>query len=83
VSTTVKRVLRGYEQAGDALVIEVPLVGEIALGVLQDVFGAASEDPMYDAYPVGEAELRALRPYLSDAAVDVGAYAFFLECDAV
>ena len=76
-----QRVLRGYARHGDSLAVELP-VNQAEVNVLQRALGLPEDDPMYDCYPVGADQLRALQPYINDWA-DLEGYDFFLECDEV
>ncbi len=73
-------VLQAYQKKGDAFVEEWPLRG-ISLSMLHDLFQQPQDDPMYDAYPVGEAQAERLQAY-TDHTIDLQAYDYFVECYA-
>ncbi len=71
-------VLHAYQKDGDDLVEESPLAG-IDLAVLQDLFGEPQDNPMYDAYPVRQAQAKRLQSY-TGRTLDLQAYDYFVEC---
>ena len=74
----VVRVLSYFDKHGDDLVGEYRLV-DIDLPALQALFGVETEDPMYDAWPVGPAEMAVLRDHIAGE-IDQERYDYFLEC---
>ncbi len=73
-------VLQAYEKEGDDFVEEWPLKG-ISAGTLHALFEQPEDDPMYDAYPVHEAQAERLQAYV-DHLIDLQAYDYFVECYA-
>ncbi len=73
-------VLQAYQKEGDAFVEEWPLRG-ISLGTLHSLFQQPQDDPMYDAYPIGEAQAGCLQAYTAHP-IDLQAYDYFVECYA-
>jgi hypothetical protein len=83
MSSTVRRVLRAYEKSGETLLQELPLNG-ISLTKLQQLFGYAADDPMYDCYPLPPEHLPVLERYVADQSLgklDSHSCDYFLECD--
>lgn len=73
-------VLQAYQKEGDAFVEEWPLRG-ISLSMLHDLFQQPQDDPMYDVYPVHEAQAECLQVYTNHP-IDLQAYDYFVECHA-
>jgi len=76
----VRRVLRWYESAGDALIGEVELQNA-DLAVLRRLVGAPPDDPLYDCWPVAPDRLAELAAF---AALPGGLerFACFIEAEA-
>jgi hypothetical protein len=74
----IKRVLRWYEKSGDALIGECELHG-VTLGVLQELFGQAAENPMFYAYSVSNKQAEYLQKYCSKHQIDLNAYDYFVQ----
>lgn len=73
-------VLQAYQKEGDAFVEEWPLRG-ISFSTLHSLFQQPQDDPMYDAYPVDEAQAKRLQSY-TDHPINLQAYDYFVECHA-
>ena len=56
-------VIRGFERRGDALVAEHS-IGQIPLADVQEALQISSEDPMYDSYRLGPAEVLRLKDFI-------------------
>ncbi|MGV0024219.1 DUF7683 domain-containing protein [Phormidesmis priestleyi] len=74
------RVLRWYEKSGDRLVGEA-LLDSLMLPELQTLFRESSENLMVDCYPVSVAQVDRLQKEMAEP-IDLGAYDYYLECDA-
>ncbi len=73
------RTLAWYEkEPGNRFVEETELKGADLVS-LQQLFGVAYEDPMYDCYPVASIHLAQLQHYV-DVDIDLGKYEYFVEC---
>lgn len=73
----INRVIRGYEKAGDKMLVEIPLIN-IPLNILQEIFGINKNNPMYDCYCIKDKEYLRLKPYLEDC-LKLDLYDYFLE----
>lgn len=73
-------VLHAYRKEGDDLVEERPLAG-MDVTTLQGVFDQPRDNPMYDAYPVHEAQAKRLQSYV-EYPINLRAYDYFVECSA-
>jgi hypothetical protein len=76
----VTRWLRWFELHGATLVGEVPLVRP-SLRELQAIFGVATDDPMFDSYPVGPQNVRSVQQLVAER-IDLSRFAYFVEADA-
>lgn len=76
------RLFRGFDKNDDSLQQEIELPLTVELSILQEIFGADRDDPMYDCYPVSADRAAAVEEDLG-LHVPVEKYDFFLECDAV
>lgn len=74
----IKRVLRWYSKLGDSLIGECWL-RNVYLDKLRELFGQATDDPMYDAYPVSKEQIEYLQKYCIDHQIDLNAYDYFVE----
>lgn len=72
------RAVSYFDKDSEEMVGEYPLVG-IDLPALQALFGVEPEDPMYDVWPVGPAELAVLRNHVAGE-IDLERYDYYLEC---
>jgi hypothetical protein len=55
---------------------------DFRIGELRKLFGAASDDPMYDSYPVERRHLAVIRKWI-DIPLHLGKYDYFIECSAI
>jgi len=78
---SVTRWVRGYETSRGDLPAEWRLPDSLELKLLQDLFGARREDPMYDCYRLGQAQAEALARWIGRELTDAD-LEFFLEADA-
>ncbi len=74
------RVIRYFDKVDESYVDEVQLL-EISLVLLQELFGLAKDNPMYDSYPIDETQENILKKY-SDINFDFDRFEYFLEYDA-
>ncbi len=72
------RTLAFYEKGADELAGEYRLSG-MDLPKLQALFGVNLDNPMYDVWPVGPAEMKVLKAHV-DGPIDLEKYDYFLEC---
>ena len=79
-TANVSRWLRGYDSQ-DEMRVEYHLPSSWTLEMLQGLLDLPQDDPMYDCYPVGEAQLERLAESLG-IALPTETYEFFLEADA-
>lgn len=77
----VTRWLRGYHRDHDKMVVEYQLPSSWTLERLQKLFAIPAENPLYDCYPVDNAQAESLGASLG-IILDTDAYEFFLEADA-
>ncbi len=75
------RVLRWYEKEGDRLIGEAVL-DALKLTELQQLFQESTDNLMVDSYPVSVAQVERLQREVA-APIDINAYDYYLECDAV
>lgn len=80
-TTSVSRWVRGYDKSRGDLRAEWRLPDSLELKLLQDLFGARREDPMYDCYRVGQAQAEALTRWIGRELTEAD-WEFFLEADA-
>lgn len=73
-------VLQAYQKEGDAFVEQWPLA-DIDTATLHDIFAQPLGDPMYDSYPVSEAQAKRLQRHTNHV-IDLSAYDYFVECYA-
>lgn len=66
-----------YDRRTEALASRRLLRG-VSLLDLRRIFGARSDDPMYDAYPIGEDEAAKLRKFV-ESDFDFTRYLYYLE----
>ena len=76
----VRRFLSVYTKEGEYPIAEYPLL-IIDVAALQDLFEQPRDNPMYDVYPVSEAQAERLRAHV-DQPIDLRAYDYFVECYA-
>jgi hypothetical protein len=76
----VERTLTIFSKHDERFVGEWPLTG-IDLAQLQTLFGAPSDDPMYDVYPVGLDQAPVLSRVVGKE-IDLEQYDYFVECHA-
>ena len=72
----VSRFLIAYGRSDDRVHEELPL--PLALADLQALFGRPKDDPMYDAYPVTEAQRPSLEKLLGRT-LDISRFEYFVE----
>lgn len=77
----VVRVLRWYEKNGDRLIGEAVL-NALKLPELQQLFQESVDNLMVDSYPVSVAQVARLQREIAEP-IDLSAYDYYLECDAV
>jgi len=70
-------VIRGFEKRGDKLVAEHS-IGQVPLADVQKALQISSEDPMYDSYRLGPAEVLRLKDFIPQT-LDFGELEYFLE----
>jgi len=63
------------------LVDEVPIACP-SLRELRAIFGVATEDPMFDSYPVGPQNVESVQRLVSEP-IDLSRFAYFVEADAI
>jgi hypothetical protein len=78
----VVRIIQVFDKVGDELVGEIPLSNVPGISQLREVFHAQRSDPMFDVYPIGPKEAKALAPCLEGAKLDLKRYDYFLACHA-
>ena len=65
----------------DDLAAEWPIEG-LSLADLQELFSVASDDPMYDSFPVTEAQVEPLNR-ATGISIDLQRYDYFVDADAL
>jgi hypothetical protein len=77
----VVRVLRWYEKNGDRLVGET-ILDSLDLPELQKLFQESADNPMVDSYPIYVEQAARLQSKIEEP-INLNAYDFYLECDAI
>lgn len=78
---SVIRVLRWYEKSDDRLVGEAEL-NSLSLPELQKLFQESVDNLMVDSYSVSVAQVDRLQSEIAGL-IDLSAYDYYVECDAV
>lgn len=73
-------VIRYFDKVGESYVgkLELP---DVPLKKLQELFHVPPEDPMYDCFPIHEAQAKFFYQF-ANIKLDIGSYDYFLEYDA-
>ena len=79
--SAVVRMLRWYEKTHAGRVVGEAVLSGVRLSDLQAMFGAPASNPMYDCWPVGEAQV-AWVSGVAGLTVDAGRYDYMIEADA-